>query len=675
MKVSLSWKWFEVGLALAGLIAHLWAAVGPPEAVLGWYSNDDAYYYYKIARNITEGLGVTFDGLNRTNGFHPLWMAVCVAIFWLARFDLMLPLRVLMLVSAVFSLGAGILLFRLLRRYVAVEAAAFAAVLWTFLPAVNAVVVQGGLETSISAFFLMLLFYRGSQWRAEQSRKRWLRLGIIAGLATLARLDNVFVVMLFGVWFSLGRATPYLRAVLTGDLALVFVAGLLAYYLRFDNRFEYLQNAVSLPYLIGLGFLLKPASFFLFGLYRLGGARLSWTFFFRLLAASALASLLLGAALLGLQSLRVYEALPRTVIGIDWLLTVGGAIVWRVLSGKAWPSAESISLLQWDGWKAALLRALHYYLPALGMLAVYMAWGYFYVGSAMPVSGQVKRWWGGLNTIYGRPQRGLTALLGADAWQLIGGPVKSLTAAFTAWMEAEIAQRLVIFLVLAIAIFLLLLAFRSRARLAYLIDDLGLFAIFFGLYAQIFSYTTTLYMHRRPWYWSGELLFTLIGVGLLVGLSFESIRSRSALWLGRLALAGLSLVCVLSLVGVFQNLRTSPDIYRESRRVFSEVEFLQAKTPPGALIGITGGGTAAYFLPERSVVNLDGLVNSPEYFALMQENRGAELLDKIGLDYVFGRDYKLLNSAPYQNMFKDRLQLIEELSDFRFLYRYLSSGN
>jgi hypothetical protein len=37
---------------------------------------DDAYYYLRIA----QFGGFTFDGVNFTNGYHPLWMAVCVGL-------------------------------------------------------------------------------------------------------------------------------------------------------------------------------------------------------------------------------------------------------------------------------------------------------------------------------------------------------------------------------------------------------------------------------------------------------------------------------------------------------------------------------------------------------------------------------------------------------------------
>ena len=38
-------------------------------------NNDDAFYYFQIARNLAEGKFSTFDGgITRTNGYHPLWL-------------------------------------------------------------------------------------------------------------------------------------------------------------------------------------------------------------------------------------------------------------------------------------------------------------------------------------------------------------------------------------------------------------------------------------------------------------------------------------------------------------------------------------------------------------------------------------------------------------------------
>ncbi len=42
---------------------------------------DDAYYYFLTARNAAEGRGASVDGINPSNGWHPLWMLANVPIF------------------------------------------------------------------------------------------------------------------------------------------------------------------------------------------------------------------------------------------------------------------------------------------------------------------------------------------------------------------------------------------------------------------------------------------------------------------------------------------------------------------------------------------------------------------------------------------------------------------
>jgi hypothetical protein len=41
---------------------------------------DDVYYYVVIARHILAGHGSTFNGLVATNGYHPLWLLVIIAV-------------------------------------------------------------------------------------------------------------------------------------------------------------------------------------------------------------------------------------------------------------------------------------------------------------------------------------------------------------------------------------------------------------------------------------------------------------------------------------------------------------------------------------------------------------------------------------------------------------------
>ena len=54
-----------------------------PEQSLAFLFYDDAYYYLGVARSLAAGAGSTFDGINSTNGYHPLWMWMLAPIFWI----------------------------------------------------------------------------------------------------------------------------------------------------------------------------------------------------------------------------------------------------------------------------------------------------------------------------------------------------------------------------------------------------------------------------------------------------------------------------------------------------------------------------------------------------------------------------------------------------------------
>src|SRR5215216_894901 len=147
--------WFEIILILVVAFISLYGAFSDGHNFSRrWFTRDDAYYYFKVAQNISEGHGSTFDGINKTNGYHPLWMLVCVPIFALARFDLILPLRILFVVMSGLSLATGILFYRLIAKIFTPSIGALAALYWIFSPDITNRVYQQGLETGIASFFI-----------------------------------------------------------------------------------------------------------------------------------------------------------------------------------------------------------------------------------------------------------------------------------------------------------------------------------------------------------------------------------------------------------------------------------------------------------------------------------------------------------------------------------------
>ena len=52
-------------------------------ALLRDMGTDDSFYYFQIARNLSEGKFSTFDGgITQTNGYHPLWLFLITPFYW-----------------------------------------------------------------------------------------------------------------------------------------------------------------------------------------------------------------------------------------------------------------------------------------------------------------------------------------------------------------------------------------------------------------------------------------------------------------------------------------------------------------------------------------------------------------------------------------------------------------
>lgn len=97
--------------------------------------------------------------------------------------------------------------------------------------------------------------------------------------------------------------------------------------------------------------------------------------------------------------------------------------------------------------------------------------------------------------------------------------------------------------------------------------------------------------------------------------------------------------------------------------------FLEQHTEPGSVIGMTGGGNAGYFISDRTIINMDGLINSYEYFHLLQQGESGEYLAKIGMDYILANT-EILGQLPYNGQYEDYYQLTDKRYGGKQLLRY-----
>ncbi|HET6277985.1 MAG TPA: hypothetical protein VFG08_04300 [Candidatus Polarisedimenticolia bacterium] len=148
---------------------------------------DDAFYYYQIARNIVAGIGPTFDGIHPTNGFHPLWMFVLLPIFAFLPGDLS-PLRAVAGLETALVALALVALFRALRERLTVIEAMLIPMLLLALPGSRGILASG-LESALLLWALTLAWrhYLHVAESDPPGARRFLALGGWCAVAFLAR--------------------------------------------------------------------------------------------------------------------------------------------------------------------------------------------------------------------------------------------------------------------------------------------------------------------------------------------------------------------------------------------------------------------------------------------------------------------------------------------------------
>ena len=165
---------------------------------------DDAAYYFKIAGNAAGGRGLTFDGINRTNGFQPLWLYILTALFAVCHGAPETMCRIVLVLQVILLAGAAALLHSLVarffsRRTVLLCLALFA--FFVFIPSAN------GMESAILVLSLAAVLYFGASAGVfvRRDARREPVFGLLLGLLVLARLDMIFVPLVVLV-FACARA-------------------------------------------------------------------------------------------------------------------------------------------------------------------------------------------------------------------------------------------------------------------------------------------------------------------------------------------------------------------------------------------------------------------------------------------------------------------------------------
>jgi len=662
-------------IMLASLAFSLYAATLPEgPLMMRFFIRDDAFYYFKVAQNISEGFGATFDRIAPTNGFHPLWMLLCIPFFALARINLILPFRLLLVFLGILNLATIWLIFQSLRRLASEQAGLVGACLWAFSFPIQVLVSRMGLETGLTSFTIALLVYVSIKAESEGrwDIKRYLGFSLVAILLLLSRLDSIFLVIFFGLWLVFRKTN--LRHLLIVDLTATALAVSLAFYLRLGMLGTDAYTVTFRPaafVMVILAVILHPLANLVFGLYRqfpISAKQLRPTLV-RILLSTLIGSVALAVAMFALQAIGYFPTFSRTIplfeFVLSLLLIMAGRGLLQLAAGLRLSREQKLTL---PFWKTHFARGLAYFGPVIVILAAYMGVNKLYAGTPMPVSGQIKAWWAELTyTVYGRVPTTLSEFLDQflEIWTPISQSIyrpaaeKLAASGSSAWLAIAPA------LLLAILAMMLIALGKRKAEVKI---SLGvLVPLLAGSLIQFIYYDASGYVASKEWYWISQMIFLVFLFGSaseLLAFILKSERRRVVLQ-AALGLGGVMLFTFFAweFVRDITFAAVPANIYRE------EAAFIEANTPPGALIGMTGGGTAAYFITDRTIINLDGLINGSEYFTALEENQAGTYLQEIGLGYVYGNEYMLTESIPYRYIFQGKVQKIEQ-TPIGLLYRF-----
>ena len=218
----------RVLLALLAISAALqgWFVLGSdPAALLITWIPDDAFYYLQPAWNAAHGAGFSFDGIEPTYGFQPLWAVLLAGLAAVAPSKASL-VTLALLTGAVVHLAAGAMLFAWFARAGASRGGLVAAGLWLLNPdlvRMQTTGMESGLVAALLLATLLLL----------DPRRRPALLGATLGALFLARVSMLLAgVLAIGAlvrrrlgrrkaaWIALGTAAVVVPWLVYADLAL-----------------------------------------------------------------------------------------------------------------------------------------------------------------------------------------------------------------------------------------------------------------------------------------------------------------------------------------------------------------------------------------------------------------------------------------------------------------------
>jgi hypothetical protein len=177
---------FAVGIYLYDMLRILQL---PISTLVSSRSIDDTFYYLNVARNWTAGRGLSFDGINSTNGVQWGWFSFVSLLSLLIR-DHESLFRATLALAATLSLGTIGLSFAL-RKHIG-PTGALAASVWLWCISRHCIF-NIGIESNLNLFAVVGAFLFLCSWAARHPRPSPLITAVVVASLVWIRIDNILI--------------------------------------------------------------------------------------------------------------------------------------------------------------------------------------------------------------------------------------------------------------------------------------------------------------------------------------------------------------------------------------------------------------------------------------------------------------------------------------------------
>jgi hypothetical protein len=195
LRLVAAWAGVPACLLALYLGVLLWRFATPGSLYLSYFT-DDFFYYAKVASEIVCCQRSSFNGIQDTNGYHPLWLIVVAFDYWIAgggkAFFVAITVTIWLLVAFTY------LRMRAAQRILLPAAPALVQPAMLVSLTFMAVLARTGMEISIALCFLVVFWERMQRTGLErQTGLQAIRSGLIASCAILGRIDACLAIVAY----------------------------------------------------------------------------------------------------------------------------------------------------------------------------------------------------------------------------------------------------------------------------------------------------------------------------------------------------------------------------------------------------------------------------------------------------------------------------------------------